>query len=358
MTELEKQWQAVIGRDMSADGRFVYAVRTTGVYCRPSCASRPPKRENVAFFALPAAAESAGFRPCKRCRPHTVAMIDERVRLTQAICDYVRDHVSDSTQITLEALGDHFHFTPHYLQTTFKAIMGITPKQFAESYRLQAFKGDLRAGMRVADAIYQAGYGSSSRIYERVDDHLGMTPATYQRGGTKMRIDYTTVDCHLGVLLVAITPRGICAVSLHDTVSAAEVSLQAEYPHAQIKADTAALSDTVSAILDHLDGKRPHLDLPLDVQATAFQWRVWQALRDIPRGETRSYAEIAEAIGDPDATRAVASACASNSVAIVIPCHRVIRKDGGLSGYRWGVERKRRLLEAEQAIPAAQKPLL
>ncbi|MCU0498077.1 MAG: bifunctional DNA-binding transcriptional regulator/O6-methylguanine-DNA methyltransferase Ada [Anaerolineae bacterium] len=358
MIEQEIQWQAVIGRDPNADGQFVYAVRTTGVYCRPSCASRPPKRENVCFFRLPAAAESAGFRPCKRCRPHTIPMIDERVCLTQAICDYLRDHADDSAQITLEALGAHFHFTPHYLQTTFKAILGITPKQFVEAHRLKAFKADLRTGRSIGEAIYQAGYGSPSRIYERVDDHLGMTPATYQRGGAMIQITYTTIDCYLGILLVAMTPRGICAVSLHESVEAAESSLHAEYPHAQIQPDAAALADAVSAILDHVEGKRPHLALPLDIQATAFQWRVWQALREIPRGETRSYADIAQAIGDPDATRAVASACAANVVAIVIPCHRVVRKDGGLSGYRWGVERKRRLLEAEQAIPAVEKKLL
>jgi len=343
----ERLWQSVLARDVEADGAFVYAVRTTGIYCRPTCPARRPRRENVAFFALPEAAEQAGFRACHRCHPEQAAIRDPQVEVVQRVCRAIAANPEEPP--TLASLGADVGLSPFHLQRTFKRVMGITPRQYADACRMDRLKSELRKGEAVTSALYGAGYGSPSRLYERAPAQLGMTPAVYRRGGAGMRIHYTVVPCPLGRLLVAATERGICAINLGDAEDTLADSLRKEYPAAAIARDASGLDSTVAAIIRHLHGQEPHLDLPLDVQATAFQWRVWEALQTIPYGSTRSYGEIARAIGQPTAARAVAQACATNRVALAIPCHRVVREDGDLGGYRWGIERKRTLLAQEQA---------
>ena len=343
----ENYWQAVVARDRQQDGAFVYGVRSTRVYCRPSCPSRRPNREQVVFFRLPEAAEQAGFRACLRCHPGDAEIREPHLELVRRACRYIEENLDG--QVTLSALGDEIGLSPYHLQRLFKRVMGITPRQYADACRLDHFKGRLREGDSVTNALYDAGYGSSSRLYERAPAQLGMTPATYRRGGEQMHIGYTVVDCPLGRLLVAATERGVCAVSLGDSDAALEERLRGEYPAADIYSEAGGLNEWVRQLLEYMDGHRPNLDLPLDVQATAFQWRVWEALRTIPYGTTRSYSQVAAQLGQPSATRAVARACATNHVAMVIPCHRVVAADGGLGGYKWGVERKRALLEREQA---------
>jgi AraC family transcriptional regulator of adaptative response/methylated-DNA-[protein]-cysteine methyltransferase len=348
MTNEAHYWQSVLTRDRSSDGSFVYAVRSTGIYCRPSCPSRRPKREQVVFFPLPQAAEQAGFRPCRRCQPRTIdGYTNETAEFVQQACRVIEAHLDDD--LTLASLGAQLHISPHHLQRSFKRIIGITPRQYAETCRLGQFKSRLREGESVTRAMYEAGYSSSSRLYERAPAHLGMTPTTYRKGGLGMHIRYTIVDCPLGRLLVAATERGICGVSLGDSDTALEASLRGEYPAAQIQRDEDGLGEWVSAFLSYLNGRQPDLNLPIDVQATAFQWQVWEALRAIPSGSTRSYSEVAQSLGHPQAARAVARACATNPVALVIPCHRVVRENGVLGGYRWGVERKQQLLAQEKA---------
>ncbi len=352
MTNETSYWQAVLARDRSADGSFVYAVRSTGIYCRPSCPSRRPKRERVLFFPLPQAAEQAGFRACRRCQPKQVdGYTNEQVRLIQQACQIIEAHLDDD--LTLTSLGAQLHISPHHLQRSFKRILGITPRQYAETRRLGQFKSRLKAGETVTRAMFEVGYSSSSRLYERTPAHLGMTPTTYRKGGSGMHISYTIVDSPLGRLLVAATARGICGVSLGDSDAALEAALREEYPAAQIQPGEANLSEWVNAILSYLHGRQPNLNLPIDVQATAFQWQVWQALRAIPPGTTRSYSEVAQSLGHPKAARAVARACATNPVALVVPCHRVVREGGHVGGYRWGIERKQQLLAQEKAVQPA-----
>ena len=341
----ENYWQAVLARDHTYDGTFVFAVRSTGIYCNPSCPSRRPKRERVVFFSLPEAAEEAGFRACRRCHPGEASLLKTQVELIQRACRYIEAHLDEP--LTLATLSAQVHLSPYHLQRVFKRVMGITPRQYAEACRLGQLKAELREGEPVTRALYDVGYGSSSRLYERVPSQLGMTPTVYRRGGKGMNINYTIVDCLLGRLLVAATEQGICAVSLGDTDATLETALASEYPAAEIRRDGGDLNLWINAILEYLNGQQPHLNLPLDVQATAFQWRIWEELRSIPYGGTRSYSEIALAVGNPRAARAVARACASNPVALVIPCHRVVREDGSSGGYRWGAERKRRLLAQE-----------
>jgi AraC family transcriptional regulator of adaptative response/methylated-DNA-[protein]-cysteine methyltransferase len=347
MADDETRWQAVLNRDTAADGTFVYAVQSTGIYCRPSCPSRRPRRDHVTFFTLPEAAEHAGYRACKRCHPEQAAIRDPHVELVQRVCRAIAANPEGA--LTLAALSADVGLSPFHLQRIFKRVMGITPKQYADAYRMERFKGELRKGEAVTSALYGAGYGSSSRLYERADAQLGMTPAVYRKGGAGMQITYTVVPCPLGMILVAATERGVCAVTPGDDADALVAGLHREYPAAQIHEDATHLSEAVEAILRHLAGEQPHLDLPLDIRATAFQWRVWEALREIPYGDTRSYSEIAQAIGQPTAARAVAQACGNNPVALAIPCHRVVREDGSLGGYRWGIERKRAILTRERA---------
>ncbi|MGH7799728.1 MAG: bifunctional DNA-binding transcriptional regulator/O6-methylguanine-DNA methyltransferase Ada [Thermodesulfobacteriota bacterium] len=353
----ESWWQAILARDNRFDGAFVFAVRSTGIYCRPSCPARRPRREQVLLFRLPKIAEQAGFRPCRRCRPNEAAIHDPRVKLVQRVCRYIEENDSLESAPTLADLSAHVQISPYYLQRTFKRIMGITPHQYAEACRLGRLKTLLKKGKDVTRALYEAGYGSSSRLYERAPAQLGMSPATYRRGGRGMRIGYTIIDCPLGRLLVAATEKGICAVSLSDSDSALEVALSDEYPAAEIRREESGLSKWMSAILKYLSGNQPHLNLPLDLQVTAFQWRVYKELCAIPYGSTRSYGEIAQALGHPKAARAVGRACATNPVSLVIPCHRAVQKDGSLGGYHWGIERKAKLLEIECKENRSLRPL-
>jgi AraC family transcriptional regulator of adaptative response/methylated-DNA-[protein]-cysteine methyltransferase len=341
----DRAWAAVRARDRRFDGRFVYAVRTTGVYCRPSCGSRRPKRANVLFFADPASAEAGGFRPCRRCHPHVAAdQSDVRaVRRACALLDARLDRVP-----TLERLGAEVGLSPWHLQRVFKRVVGVSPREYVEARRAERLRVGLREEETVSRAVYAAGYGSGRAVYERARSPLGMTPATYRRGGRGLTIAYTVVDSPLGRLLVAATERGVCSVKLGDSDAALEAGLRSEFPQAELARDPGPLDQWVAVIVRHLGGDTPRLDVPLDVRATAFQWRVWTALRAIPYGTTRSYADVARAVGAPRAVRAVARACAMNPVALVVPCHRVVRGDGDPGGYRWGIARKTALLEQER----------
>jgi len=336
----ETYWEAVLARDSSADGEFVYAVRSTGIYCRPSCPSRRPKREHVTFFPHTHAAEEAGFRACRRCRPGEDST--NTTSLIQRVCRYIEAH-SDET-LTLAQLGEQAHISPFHLQRRFKHAVGVTPRQYIQTQRMAHLKAQIKEGEAVTQVLYDVGYSSSSRLYEQAPTHLGMTPTNYRNGGRGMNIRYTLVDCPLGRLLVATTERGICAVELGDLDAVLEAALHKEYPAASIQHDTTILDQEVQLILRHLNGEQQHLDLPLDIQATAFQCRVWQELRTIPYGETRSYSEVATLLGNANKARAVAQACAANPVALIVPCHRVVREDSSFGGYRWGSERKKHLL--------------
>ena len=346
----ERRWRIVLARDRRYDGAFVYAVQSTGIYCRPSCPSRRPGRDQVAFFPAPEAAQLAGFRACRRCRPDAAATPDPGVPLVRTVCRLIDTH--PDAPANLAVLSARTGVTSHQLLRAFQRVLGISPRQYRDARRLDRFKTALRSRRGVSPALYQAGYGSTSRVYEHAHAQLGMTPATYSRGAPGARIAYTVVPSPLGRLLVATTPRGICRVSLGSGAEELEAGLRAEFPAAELRRDRGALARSVGAILRYLAGRAEPLDLPLDVRATAFQRRVWEALRRIPYGTTRTYAEIARAIGKPTATRAVARACATNPAALVIPCHRVVRQDGGLGGYRWGMERKRALLARERASRA------
>jgi len=344
--DVESSWRAVESRDATFDGVFVYAVRSTGVYCRPGCPSRRPQQDQVVFFNTGAEAREAGYRPCRRCHPDEALPASAQAELVQHACA-ILDASEDSTP-GLEALASELHLSPSHLHRIFKATTGLTPRQYAAGQRLKRFKLGIQAGQDVTTALYGAGYSSSSRLYTTAAASLGMTPAAYRRGGKAMDIDYTIVVTRLGRMLVAATTRGICTVCFGDQDTDLEASLRSEFPAAALRHDDATLKLWVDALVDHLEGLQPRLDLPLDLQATAFQLRVWEALRQIPYGETRTYTQVAGAIGQARAVRAVGSACASNPVAVITPCHRVIRSDGSLGGYRWGVERKQALLEQER----------
>jgi AraC family transcriptional regulator, regulatory protein of adaptative response / methylated-DNA-[protein]-cysteine methyltransferase len=339
-------FRAVLARDARFDGLFFYAVSSTRVYCKPSCSSRRPRRERVSFYASCEEAEAGGFRACKRCAPRATSSREASAAFVLRVCALI--DARGGEPVSLEELGAEAGLSPHHLQRTFKRLTGVTPRQYAAARRLVRFKSEVRAGRGVTEAMYESGYGSSSRLYELASQRLGMTPASYRRGGKGMSISYTTADCELGRLLVAATERGICSVQFGDTEEELEAALAAEYPAAELRRDGVRLDEFVGALLRHVEGGEPRLDLPLDVRATAFQSRVWEELRRIPYGETRSYAEVAASLGRPTATRAVARACATNPLALVTPCHRVVRGDGSLSGYRWGVERKRALLARER----------
>ena len=341
----ESRWESVLARDPQADGEFVYAVRTTGVYCRPSCPSRRPRRESVTFFAGPDAAEVAGFRECRRCHPRAGAAAPAGLNDVRLACAFIRSRATHA--LTLAQIASHVGTSPFHLQRTFTKLVGISPRAYQAAVRAGQFREGLRQGTAVSAAVYDAGYGSISRVYERRPTGRGMTPASYRRGGKGVAMTFTIVDSPVGRMMVAGTEKGICSVKLGDRDERLEQDLRREYPEAHIARDREALGGWVRALLAHLEGARPHLDLPLDVQATAFQWKVWQYLQSIPFGETRAYSDVARAIGKPDAVRAVARACATNPVCLVVPCHRVVGKDGSLTGYRWGVSRKKRLLEVE-----------
>jgi AraC family transcriptional regulator of adaptative response/methylated-DNA-[protein]-cysteine methyltransferase len=301
----------------------------------------------VRFFGLPAEAEAAGFRACRRCRPASAR--DPKSAWIERVCRMIEERAGE--RVRLVDLSDAAGVSPYHLQRTFKSVLGVSPRQYAESLKAKTLKARLKGGSPVAEATYEAGYGSSSRVYEKADRHLGMTPAVYGRGGKGMRIAYGLGQSSLGRVLVAATERGLSAVYLGDDDGALEKALHEEYPAAETRRYDAGLGPWLDSVLKIVEGEKPAGDLPLDVLATAFQWRVWQALREIPRGETRSYAEVAAAIGEPTAARAVARACATNRVSVVIPCHRVVATGGSTSGYRWGVERKKALLKRESARP-------
>ena len=344
--DFEAQWQAVLAKDSRFDGQFVFAVSSTGIYCRPSCGSRRPRRDRVSFFPLPEAAEQAGFRACLRCHPREARLLDPQVEMARQVCRLIDEN--EGEPLTLAALSSSIGVSSFHLQRTFKSVMGISPSQYAEACRMGKFKKGVRDGESITNAIYDAGFGSSSRLYERAASQLGMTPATYGKGGRGAVINYAIVKCSLGDLLVAATDAGVCSVKLGDSESALENDLKKEFLQADIqRGGDKTLSSATKAIVDHLEGKTPHIDLPLDIQATAFQRQVWEQLRTIPMGETYSYSEVAKAMGRQKAVRAVARACATNPVALVIPCHRVICEDKSLGGYRWGLERKKKLLETE-----------
>ena len=350
----ETMWQAVLDRDTRFEGLMVYAVQSTGVYCRPGCPARRPRREQVSFYPNCTEAEQAGYRACKRCRPQEALALSTRVELVERACRLIEAAVEDPTQVdhlpSLEELGKALAVSPSHLHRLFKAISGITLHQYAAGQKLKKFKQHVKQGDDLTTALYEAGYGSSSRLYENAASRLGMTPAAYRRGGQGKAIAYVIVESPLGKMLAAATRQGLCAVSFGEDEDQLKDFLRNEYPAATLHQDDQALNGWVAALLQHLAGSLPHLALPLDVQATAFQLRVWEELRRIPYGETRTYAEVARAIGRPNAVRAVANACGANPTVLVTPCHRVVRSDGSLGGYRWGVERKQALLEKEKLL--------
>jgi AraC family transcriptional regulator of adaptative response/methylated-DNA-[protein]-cysteine methyltransferase len=338
------RWKAVQNKSPEFDGAFYFGVETTGVFCRPSCSSRSPKRENVRFFVTTSDAERAGFRACLRCKPKQELAPGPAASFVTRAFELLR---SDEIP-TIDELAARLNVSSGHLQKTFKAVLGLSPKEVTDMMRIENFKKNVKRA-DVTTSLYDSGFGSSRSLYEKVGEKLGMTPATYKKGGKDVTIGYTIVDSRLGKLMVAATEKGICAVSFGETEEVLREELAAEFFAAEIARDDTRLRDAVNAILKSLDGEKTILTLPLDLHATAFQMRVWSELRKIPYGETRSYAQIAEAVGNPKAVRAVARACATNPVALVNPCHRVIGSDGKLAGYRWGIERKKALLDKEAA---------
>jgi AraC family transcriptional regulator of adaptative response/methylated-DNA-[protein]-cysteine methyltransferase len=341
-TELQNRWQQVMARDARQDGRFVFAVRTTGIYCRPSCPSRRPRRDSVEFFTNPNQAERAGYRACLRCKPTEISSQAQYVTRARQFLD------NADAVVTLAQLSKRVGLSPFHLQRLFKRATGLSPREYQSARRMTQVKTKLRQGADVTTALYDAGFGSSSRLYEKAPQQLGMTPGEYRRGGAGATITFAIAPTPLGRLLVAATARGLCAVRFGETAAELERTVRDEFHAATLHRDDAAMEKYVAPLRAAIRGENIIIDLPLDVRASAFQTKVWEKLREIPRGETRSYSEVAREIGEPNAVRAVARACASNPVALAVPCHRVIRSDGDVSGYRWGVERKKRLLEREK----------
>ncbi|MFC0402434.1 bifunctional DNA-binding transcriptional regulator/O6-methylguanine-DNA methyltransferase Ada [Paraburkholderia rhizosphaerae] len=337
------RWAAVARHDAQADGAFFYAVKTTGVFCRPSCASRQPRRENVEFFVTPDDARAAGYRDCKRCQPAGLPREMEIVNRACAVLD-----ADPQQRLTLAQLSDAVHVSAFHLQRLFKRVVGVSPRQYQAAQRGAALRDALKRGANVTRATVDAGFGSPSRMYDTAPAELGMAPSAYRRKGAGLVVRYARAATALGVALVAATDRGICKIAFGDDEAELVVALRSEFANAEIVEDATKLAPFVAQIDAYLRGSRQRIDLPLDIAPTAFQQRVWDALRRIPYGETRSYADIAAAVGSPRAVRAVAGACASNPVALAIPCHRVLHKDGSLSGYRWGAQRKAALLDAER----------
>jgi AraC family transcriptional regulator of adaptative response/methylated-DNA-[protein]-cysteine methyltransferase len=340
------RWAAVIAKDRAADGEFFYSVRTTGVYCRPSCAARPARRENVAFHAGAAQAEAAGFRPCKRCKPDQPPMAERQAAMVAQACRAIE---TAEEAPDLETLAAQAGVSPFHFHRVFKSVAGVTPKAYADAHRAGRVREALATSGTVTEAIYDAGFNSNGRFYAKSAQVLGMTPTRFRAGGEAAVIRFAIGECSLGSILVAATDKGVCAILLGDDPEALVRDLQDRFNRAELVGADAEFETLVGQVVGFVEQPGLGLDLPLDVRGTAFQQRVWQALRDIPAGETAGYAQIAEKIGSPKAVRAVAQACAANALAVAIPCHRVVRTDGALSGYRWGVERKRALLEREAA---------
>jgi AraC family transcriptional regulator of adaptative response/methylated-DNA-[protein]-cysteine methyltransferase len=343
--ERDPRWAAVVSRDDDADGTFVYSVATTGVYCRPSCASRRPKPENVAFHASPAAAEKAGFRPCRRCRPNEAPRAAQHAALIAEACRRIERAEAPPK---LESMAAAAKLSPSHFHRLFKSVTGLTPKAYGAAHRAKRIRQELSEGRTsVTEAIYDSGFNAASRFYETANDVLGMTPSAFRAGGADAEIKFAIGECSLGAILVARSKKGVCAILIDDDPESLVRDLQDRFPKADLIGGDAGFEDLIAKVVGFVEAPAIGLDLPLDVRGTAFQQRVWQALRKIPAGETASYAEVARRIGAPQAVRAVAQACAANAIAVAIPCHRVVRNDGALSGYRWGVERKRALLAKE-----------
>lgn len=340
----DPRWATLIARDPAADGTFFYAVTTTGVYCRPTCAARTPRPENIEFFPSTATAKSAGYRPCLRCQPDLPPLAERQAGLVAELCRLIDNA---ATPPTLQQLADHVRLSTYHTHRMFKILTGVTPKAYASARRQHRLKEALLAGQSVTEAIYHAGYNSSGRFYAQSTSALGMQPKDYQTGGNNMQIHFAIGQCSLGSILVACSALGVCAILLGDDSAALADDLQARFPKAQLIDGDAGFEQSLAQVIDFVERPRLGLELPLDIRGTAFQQRVWQALRDIAPGTTASYGEIARRIGAPKAIRAVASACAANALAVAIPCHRIVRNDGSLSGYRWGVERKQILLKME-----------
>jgi AraC family transcriptional regulator of adaptative response/methylated-DNA-[protein]-cysteine methyltransferase len=346
-TLADSRWAQVLARDSAADGHFYYSVSTTGVYCRPSCPSRTPRPENVRFHATRAEAEQAGFRPCKRCKPDQPPQQERQAALIAAACRAIE---IAETAPKLDELASMAEMSPYHFHRLFKQVTGLTPKAYGDAGRAQRMREGLGQGKTVTEAIYQAGYGAQSRFYEKSERMLGMTPSRFRAGGTDTEIRFAVGECSLGAILVAASERGVCAISLGDDAEILVRELQDRFPNAHLHGGDPAFEQLVAQVVGLVETPALGLDLPLDVRGTAFQQRVWQALQAIPAGTTVSYTEIAQRIGAPQAVRAVAGACAANTLAVAIPCHRVVRRDGDLSGYRWGIERKRALLLRETLL--------
>ena len=342
----EERWQAMKRRDPAFDGKFVFAVRTTGVYCRPSCASRPAKRENVCLFSTVAEAEKEGFRACKRCRPDKLGAPDPHIEAVGRACERI-ERAEEAPKLAELAAGAGL--SPYHFHRVFKAITGVTPKAYVAETRARRAADKLRTAETVTEAIYEAGFNSSSRFYESTSARLGMTPSAVKRGGAGARIRFAVGQASLGAVLVAATKKGVCAILLGDDPEALVRDVQDRFPRAEFEGGDAEFERMVAQVVGLVEAPGQRLDLPLDIRGTAFQQKVWAALRSIPPGKTATYQEIARAIGQPKAVRAVAQACGANPLAVAIPCHRVVRTDGDVSGYRWGVERKRKLIDREAA---------
>lgn len=345
-TEAER-WAAIAHRDSSADSKFFYAVKTTGIYCRPTCASRQPKRENVRFFDDGAAAEAAGFRPCKRCSPRSTSPQQQQAEIIAAVCKQIE---AADTPLSLDTMAQMAGLSAYHFHRVFKDVVGVTPKQYAIAQRARRVRQHLQEDNTVTQAIYNAGFETSSTFYEQSASLLGMTPSQYQQGASGVAIRYTVQPCWLGWVLVAATPKGICAIAFGDTVEVLTTQLRADFPKAQFCEGDRAFEGWVEQVLHLLEAPQQAVDLPLDIQGTAFQQQVWQALRTIAPGTTVSYGDVAKSIGKPQAVRAVANACANNHIAVAIPCHRVVGSDGSLRGYRWGRDRKQALLSKEAVL--------
>jgi AraC family transcriptional regulator of adaptative response/methylated-DNA-[protein]-cysteine methyltransferase len=343
-TQKDARWAALVARDPEADGNFYYSVETTGVYCRPTCAARRARPENVRFHSTREEAEAAGFRPCRRCRPDEAPLNEQHAARIAESCRLIEE--SEETP-GLRQLASRAGLSASYFQRVFKAMTGLTPKEYAAANRARRVRTTLERSSTVTEAIYEAGYNSNGRFYETSNEVLGMTPSNYRAGGASTEIRFAVAECSLGSILVARSARGVCAILLGDDADRLTRDLQNMFPRAQLIGGDTGFEQLVSKVLSFVEAPALGLHLPLDVRGTAFQQRVWQALRKIPAGSTASYAEIAALIGSPKSVRAVAQACAANTLAVAIPCHRVVRNDGALSGYRWGVERKRALLERE-----------
>ena len=343
-TTKDPRWAAIVARNPAADGQFFYSVKTTGVYCRPSCAARPARPENVQFHASCEDAERAGFRACKRCKPNQPPLVEQHAAKVTEICRLIE---AAETAPALDELASKAGLSPYHFHRVFKAVTGLTPKAYAVAHRANRMRTELDRSGTVTAAIFDAGYNSNGRFYEKSDEVLGMTPSNYRAGGANTAIHFAIGECSLGSILVAASQRGVCAVLLGDDPDALARDLQDKFPRAHLIGGDKAFEQIVAKVVGFVEAPGVGLDLPLDVRGTAFQQRVWQALRKIPVGTTASYSDIAKQIGSPSAVRAVAQACAANMLAVAIPCHRVVRNDGALSGYRWGVERKRALLDRE-----------